>query len=95
MRVRPASTAVLEARVHASGLLPVANFYLVTLEVPNKAVSSAYVPDLPEDWDVLDHDPTSTVDLARKSPEEGKRLVMRVPSAVCPSDDNLILNRSR
>ena len=53
---------------------------------------SAYVPDLPEDWDVLDHDPTSTVDLARKSPEEGKRLVMRVPSVVCPSDDNLILN---
>src|SRR5258708_25551086 len=31
-----ASTAVLEARVHASGLLPVANFYLVTLEVPDR-----------------------------------------------------------
>jgi RES domain-containing protein len=50
-----ASTAVLEARVHASGLLPVANFYLVTLEVPDRAASSAYVPDLPDDWNALDH----------------------------------------
>ena len=41
---------------------------------------------------ILDQDPASTVDLARKWLEEGKRLVMRVPSVVCPSDDNLILN---
>ncbi|CAH2779022.1 MAG: hypothetical protein CBARDMAM_1015 [uncultured Caballeronia sp.] len=87
-----ASTAVLEARVHASGLLPVANFYLVTLEVPDKAVSSAYVPELPDDWNALDHDPASTVDLAWQWLEEGKRLVMRVPSVVCPNDHNLILN---
>jgi RES domain-containing protein len=87
-----ASTAVLEARVHASGLLPVANFYLVTLEVPDRAASSAYVPDLPDDWNALDHDPASTVDLARQWLEAGKRLAMRVPSVVCPSDDNLILN---
>jgi RES domain-containing protein len=55
-------------------------------------VSSAYVPDLPDDCDALDHDPASTVDLAWKWLKEGKRLVMRVPSVVCPSDDNLILN---
>lgn len=78
--------------MHVSGILPVANLYLVTLEVPDKAVSSAYVPDLPDDWGALDHDPASTVDLARKWLEEGKRLVMRVPSLVCPSDYNLILN---
>src|ERR1700730_14458375 len=87
-----ASTAVLEARVHASGLLPAANLYLVTLEVPDKAVSAAYVPDLPDDWNALDRDPASTVDIARKWLEDGKRLVMRVPSVVCPSDHNLILN---
>lgn len=50
-----ASTAVLEARVHASGLLPVANCYLVTLEVPDSAAWRAYVPDLPDDWNALDH----------------------------------------
>ncbi|WJF91912.1 RES family NAD+ phosphorylase [Paraburkholderia bonniea] len=87
-----ASTAVLEARVHAAGLLPVANFYLVALEVPDRAVTAAYVPALPDDWNVLDHDPASTVALARQWLEEGKRLVMRVPSVVCPTDDNLILN---
>jgi RES domain-containing protein len=50
-----ASTAVLEARVHDSGLLPVANCYLVTLEVPDSAAWRAYVPDLPDDWNALDH----------------------------------------
>jgi RES domain-containing protein len=87
-----ASTAVLEARIHASGLLPTANLYWVTLAVPDKAASAAYVPDLPDDWNALDRDPASTVDIARKWLEDGKRPVMRVPSVVCPNDHNLILN---
>ncbi|WP_211453063.1 RES family NAD+ phosphorylase [Collimonas antrihumi] len=87
-----ASTAVLEARVHASGLLPVANFFLVTLSLPDDVASNAYVPDLPDDWNALDCDPASTVDLARNWLDAGKQLAMCVPSVVCPSDSNLILN---
>jgi len=64
----------------------------VTLEVPDKAVSRAYVPELSDDWNALDHDPASTVDLARQWLEDGKRLAMRAPSVVCPNDHNLILN---
>ncbi|MDY7549165.1 RES family NAD+ phosphorylase [Glaciimonas sp. CA11.2] len=89
-----ASTAVLEARVHASGLLPVANFFLVTLQVPEDIFSTAYVPELPTDWDALDRDPVSTVDIARSWLNAGKQLAMCVPSVVCPSDNNLILNPS-
>lgn len=87
-----ASTAILEARVHAAGLLPLANLYLVTLDVPEKAVSQAYRPILPEDWNTLDRDPRSTVKLARAWLEACESLAMLVPSVVCPLDDNLILN---
>lgn len=87
-----ASTAVLEARVHASGLLPVSNFFLITLNVPDEIFHNAYAPDLPGDWNALDRDPVSTVDLARGWLVTGKQLAMLVPSVVCPSDYNLILN---
>lgn len=87
-----ASTAVLEARVHASGLLPQSGFFLVTLEFPDSLMAKAFVPSLPDDWDALDRDPESTVAIGRKWLEAGKQLAMRVPSVVCPTDDNLILN---
>lgn len=87
-----ASTAVLEARVHASGLLPLTNFFLVTLEVPDAAFADAYAPALPIDWNELGRDPIATVKLAAQWLEAVQHLALRVPSVVCPSDDNLILN---
>ncbi len=87
-----ASTAVLEVRVHVSGMIPLRNLYLVTLEVPDEWIASAYIPTLPDDWNVLDRDPASTVRIARQWLAAGQQLVMRVPSVVCPADSNLILN---
>jgi RES domain-containing protein len=87
-----ASTAVLEARVHAAGLLPKANFYLVTLEVPDAVFEAAHQPDLPEDWNDLARDPASTVAIGRAWIEAAHTLAMRVPSVVCPADANLLLN---
>src|SRR5260370_512796 len=78
--------ASLEARVREWGVPPAATFFLVRVEVPKRAVPAAYVPDLRDDWNALDRDPASTVDIARKWLEDGKRLVMRVPSVVCPND---------
>ncbi|WP_428853202.1 RES family NAD+ phosphorylase [Imbroritus primus] len=86
------STAVLEARVHMAGLLPVRNLFLVTLEVPDADVEAAVSPPLPEGWDALDHDPAETVALGRQWLSDGTRLVMRVPSVVCPQEFNLLLN---
>ena len=87
-----ASTAVLEMRVHASGILPLKNLFLVTLEVPSTAVESAYVPAMPPDWNVVDREPASTVEVARDWLARGEKLGMVVPSVVCPDDRNLILN---
>ena len=87
-----ASTAVLEARVHASGMLPAKNLFLVSLDVPDSDFNSALMPVMPGDWNALDHDPASTVALGRQWLENGKALAMKVPSVVCPSDFNLLLN---
>jgi RES domain-containing protein len=87
-----ASTALLEARVHTQGMLPSANLFLVTLELPDEDWIGAMVPAMPDDWNVLDHDPMSTVSLGRAWLEQGATLALKVPSVVCPTDFNLLLN---
>ncbi|PCE22068.1 hypothetical protein BWP39_20570 [Paraburkholderia acidicola] len=87
-----ASTSLLEALVHLAGLLPAGGYFLVTLEVPDSAYDNAYVPELPQDWAELTRDPLSTVEIGRRWLEAGTDLAMRVPSVVCPTDFNLLLN---
>jgi RES domain-containing protein len=87
-----ASTALLEALVHMAGLLPAGGYFLVTLEVPDTVYDSALVPAMPEGWADLTHEPAATRALGRQWLEAGERLAMRVPSVVCPSDSNLLLN---
>lgn len=87
-----ASTSVLEALVHMAGLLPAGGYFLVTLDVPDAVHDAAYVPGLPPDWAELTRDPLSTAEIGRRWLEAGKHLAMRVPSVVCPTDFNLLLN---
>ncbi|WP_433706110.1 RES family NAD+ phosphorylase [Paraburkholderia sacchari] len=87
-----ASTALLEALVHMAGLLPASGYFLVTLEVPDPVYANAFVPELPEGWADLTQEPAQTRALGRQWLEAGERLAMRVPSVVCPSDFNLLLN---
>ena len=87
-----ASTSLLEALVHLAGLLPAGGYFLVTLEVPDGAYDNAYIPELPEGWAELTRDPLSTVEIGRRWLEGGQQLAMRVPSVVCPTDFNLLLN---
>jgi RES domain-containing protein len=87
-----ASTSVLEALVHMAGLLPAGGYFLVTLDVPDQFYDAAYVPELPPDWAELTRDPASTMEIGRRWLEAGESLAMRVPSVVCPTDFNLLLN---
>lgn len=87
-----ASTALLEALVHMAGLLPAGGYFLVTLEVPDAVYDAAFVPDLPDGWADLTREPAATRALGRQWLEAGEQLGMRVPSVVCPSDFNLLLN---
>jgi len=86
-----ASTAVLEVRVHATGIMPAANLFLVEVEIPDMLIDAAHQPDLPGDW-ASPRLPASTVEIGRKWLLERKALAMKVPSVVCFADWNLILN---
>ena len=87
-----ASTALLESLVHMAGLMPRANYFLIVLEIPDTDVRKAYVPGLPPDWSDIARDPASTAAIGQHWIEEGKQLVMKVPSVVSPTDFNLLLN---
>jgi RES domain-containing protein len=87
-----ASTAVLETRVHASGILPLKNLFLVTIEVPDRLIAAAYEPVLPSDWNQAGITPRSTIAVGQVWVTEANKLAMKVPSVVCPADFNYILN---
>ena len=86
-----ASTAVLEVRVHASGFIPAANFFLVEIEIPDALIDKGHEPALPEDWNALTL-PASTIEVGRGWLLAGECVAMKVPSVVCPADWNVILN---
>lgn len=87
-----ASTALLEALVHLSGDLPAGGYFMVTLEVPDTVYDETFVPELPANWADLTGDSAQTRALGRQWLEAGAQLAMRVPSAICPLDPNLLLN---
>lgn len=86
------STAVLEALVHLGGLMPAAQHFLVTIDIPDACIASAFVPDIPPDWNTPGHDPRSTMAIGQAWIEKGNHLAMKVPSIVCPAEVNLLLN---
>jgi RES domain-containing protein len=87
-----ASTAVLETRVHATGILPRSNLFLVTIDVPDSLIGAAYEPDLPSDWNTPGVIPQTTIEIGQAWITRANTLAMKVPSVVCPADFNYILN---
>jgi RES domain-containing protein len=88
-----ASTALLELLAHTGGMLPVAGrLHLVTLEIPDDCIESAYVPAPPPGWGELARDPRATVTIGAKWLSTQTHLAMRVPSALSPLDFNVVLN---
>jgi RES domain-containing protein len=87
-----ASTAVLETRVHATGILPLKNLFIVMIDVPDHLIDSAHEPILPPIWNQGGTTPRTTIEIAEAWITQTSTLVMKVPSVVCPTDFNYILN---
>jgi RES domain-containing protein len=87
-----ASTAVLEIRVHATGILPRANLFLVTIDVPDRLLAAAFEPALPPDWNRARITPQTTVEIGQAWITLANAPAMKVLSVVCPADFNYILN---
>ena len=83
-----------EIAVHSPlGNIP-ADYYLVTIEIPDSASILELKPiDLPKDWKALPHS-NSTQLIGDKFLADGKFLVLKVPSVVVQGDFNYLLNPS-
>ena len=84
--------AFAEVAVHLPfGLVP-KDYFIVTLDIPDKiTVSTLKEKDLPPHWRDYPHGDT-TQKMGDAFVAAGKALVLRVPSAVVPGDFNYLLN---
>lgn len=83
--------AALERFVHLAGIVP-ADLVLVRITLPER--HSAERPAraaLPRDWDLVPPGPAS-MDLGTEWARAGRSLVLRVPSALVPEEENAVLN---
>ncbi len=83
--------AVLEVLVHIPpGLLP-ADYCIATVEVPEDNVLSLAVDQLPDGWNEYP-EPVQLKQLGDQFLDEGKYLLLKVPSAIVNEEFNFILN---
>jgi RES domain-containing protein len=84
------SLAMLESVVHLSNL-PASDYCLIILDIPDNSIEEADVNQLPKTWN--QHPPPAMLrKTGDKFVREGKKLALRVPSAVNEEEFNLLLN---
>ncbi len=80
-----------EIAVHTPlGILP-DDYYIITIQVPDKYISKFPEKNLPSDWKSFPHS-SSTRKIGDIFIKENKYLVLQVPSAVVQGDYNYLLN---
>jgi len=85
------SLAALETLVHfAIDTAPV-DYVALTIRVPSDAIERVAPNELPPDWNVTPA-PASCQELGARWARQSKSLGLAVPSAVVPSETNILLN---
>ena len=83
--------AALERFVHLAGVVP-ADLVLVRVELPPRhSVERPRRGDLPKDWDRVPPGPASTA-FGTAWARERRSLVLFVPSALVPEEENAVVN---
>lgn len=87
-----ASLALLEilAWTALSQLLK-ANFSLLTLEIPEPSQRQVNLIDLPAEWYYPEHE-TGTQQIGQDWTEMNQTLILKVPSAILPIENNILIN---
>jgi RES domain-containing protein len=84
------SLALLESVVHMSNI-PVTDYCMVTLEVPDENIAELQEKNLPENW--RQHPPPDALKVIGDSfVRNNKALALKLPSAIMPEDFNVLLN---
>jgi RES domain-containing protein len=82
---------VTEIAVHTPlGILP-DNYKLITIEIPDNAISSLDVSSIPNKWNAFPY-VADVKYLGDRFIKENKYLVLKVPSAVIQGDFNYLIN---
>lgn len=85
------SLATLEVLVHVETAAALARYVCIPVEVEDHLCRTAEDYGLPEDW-AADPAPFSTRDLGSGWARGGDSLALAVPSAVIPSEMNVLIN---
>lgn len=89
-----ASLAALEVLVHVDPAIAPRDLCLLTLDIPDDVVTERLaIADLPPDWQDIPA-PAVLQNLGTDWLTSRRSCVLRVPSAVLPIEDNLLLNPS-
>jgi RES domain-containing protein len=85
------SLAALEALVHFAIDTAPLDYVALTVRVPDDAVERVVANTLPADWNAMAA-PAACQELGARWAAEGRSLGLSVPSAVVPSENNILLN---
>lgn len=83
--------AALEVRVHTPGAALGIRWSVITLEVDDAEIADLDRSTLPADW-AADPGPEALKQIGSRWAEERRSLALRVPSAVIPSEGNVLVN---
>jgi len=80
-----------EIAVHIPLAMMPANYVLVTYKIPEKAITSVHISNLPERWNSYPHSKKSQ-QIGDKFLLQKEYLILQVPSAVVPQESNFLIN---
>jgi len=85
------SLCVLEMLVHTDQQLITNNFYFIEVEIPEKKIETISENKLPNNWR-SNNLISETQDFGTNWLQKNNDLALRIPSAVLPSESNILIN---
>ena len=87
------SLCALELLAHTGGVRPAGSFKVMCIKISHAAIEKIPLAQLPESWNTLSAYHLSQ-EIGSAWYEASRSLILSVPSAIIPSENNMILNTS-
>jgi RES domain-containing protein len=84
------SLALLESVVHISKIM-IAGYCMICLEIPDDKIQEIKIADLPANW-YINSSPDILKSYGNAFISENKFFALKLPSAIMPEENNLLLN---
>jgi RES domain-containing protein len=86
-----ASLALLETLAHIPPQMPLLNYCLLQMQIPETSITIITASMLPKDWQVMPSTDTLK-NMGDLFLQQNKYLALQVPSSVMPLENNILLN---